>query len=155
MPRGQPSPPKLKIVKTKELPSTLVFTRTLYRPSPYVQKLQELSATPDAVLAIGDTTTQIMSVRKAAEKLGFDLLFSRNNGDVLVKIVSLSESQRRLLLLLREPRTLNDLRGASLELDIATELKDLAEAGTASLDKQGRWKLTPEGVARLAAKQKA
>ena len=152
MPRAATTPTKLKLMKAKDVPPTVVFTRSLMRPSPYVAKLQELSATPDAVLVIGDNAGQLVSLRKAAEKLGFDLSYARNNGDVLVRIVTMSESQNRLLLLLREPRTLNELRAADLELNIESELKDLAESDHASLDKQGRWKLTPAGMDRLKAR---
>ena len=153
MPRAAKTPLKLKIVKSKEVPSTVVFSRSLLRPSPYVAKLQELSATPDSVLVIGDTAGQIISVRKAAEKLGMDLAFARSNGDVLIRIVTMSESQHRLLLLLREARTLNELRTAELELNIEQELKDLASQSYAALDRTGKWKLTDEGLAKLKARK--
>ena len=153
MPRAAKTPLKLKIVKSKEVPSTVVFSRSLLRPSPYVAKLQELSATPDAVLVIGDSAGQIISVRKAAEKLGLDLAFARSNGDVLVRIMTLSESQHRLFLLLREARTLNELKASDLELNVEQELKDLAAQSYASLDRQGKWKLTEEGLARLKARK--
>lgn len=144
---------KLKIIRSKEVPSSVVFSRSLLRPSPYIAKLQELSATPDATLVIGDSAGQIISLRKAAEKLGMDLAFARNSGDVLVRIITLSESQHRLLLLLREARTLNELKASDLELNVEQELKDLAAQSHASLDRQGKWKLTEEGLSRLKARK--
>ena len=140
---------KLAIVKVKDLPSATVFQRSLLRASVYTEALLQLSATPDAALRIADNPGQIVQVKKAAEKLGFSLLFARIDHDIAIKIVQLSDSQRRLQLLLREPRTLNELRAANLELDLDSELKDMAKDGFAKIDTKGRWLLTEVGMARV------
>jgi hypothetical protein len=149
MPRPSKSPLKLAIVKVKDLPSTTVFQRSLLRASVYTEALLQLSATQDAALRIADNPGQIIQVKKAAEKLGFTLLFARVERDIVVKIVHRSDSQRRLLLLLREPRTINELRGSNLELDLDGELKDLSRDGAARLDNKGRWALTESGMTHI------
>jgi hypothetical protein len=151
MPRAAKSPTKLAIIKSRDVPTSAVFARSLLRPSVYTQMLSQLSQTEDAVLKkIGDVPAQVQQVKKAAEKLGLELLFARVNGDVFVKVTQLSEAQNRLRLLLREPRTVSELQAKGLELDLKFELANLAEQDLAQLDNKGKWQLTEAGIARLA-----
>jgi hypothetical protein len=151
MPRGKPTPLKLTLCKVKDLPSSVFFSRSLLRPSVYTEKLLEALAKPDMVIRISSAPAQIVQMRTAAKKLNLELLFARFENDVLVQIARDSEDQKRLLLLLRVPRSVDYLKAQKLELNLDFELDALSQRGLAKLNGKGEWGLTEAGSERLKA----
>lgn len=149
MPKGKGTPLKLQLFKTKDLPSGVFFARSLLRPSVYTEKLMEAIGKPDMVIRISSAPVQVAQIRQAAKKLNVDLLFARFENDVLVQIVRDSEDQKRLMLLLRVPRSVEYLRLQKLELNLDFELDSLSQRGLVKLDGKGEWKLTDAGLERL------
>lgn len=140
---------KLQFLEPREVSSHIVFRRNSARHSVFADALNRIAAKPGSALKIG--TNLLQSVKNAAKKLGVDLVFGEDGADILVRIVILSESQRRLFLLLREPRTIDELKTKKLELSVEDELGRLSSQGLVKLDKRGNWQLTASGVERIPA----
>jgi hypothetical protein len=130
----------------------LSFAPSLSKLGFWRERMAELAAAPDKFLKLrGDDTSSVQQAKHRAKDLGLKLLFAREGEFVFIKAVKVEGDQKRLLLLLREPRTVNDLKAKTLELDIDAELKALKVEGVAELNaKLGTWKLTEKGLGLIA-----
>lgn len=130
--------------------SALVFTKTLSRQGFWIGKLAELKSAPGKLLKIRhDDQSSLTQVRNKARLVGMDLAFAREGDFVFIKYVELTEELKRLMLLLREPRTLAELQAHKIEgLNLQQSLQDMASEGVCALSK-GKWQLTDQGVDKL------
>lgn len=153
MPRGVAKAFKCEILAPEKIPA-VTFSRTFNRMAFWDRKLDDLIASDGGALALAETdSSSITQIRTKAKKRGLQLLVARSNGHVYVKLFMPSEDQRRLVLWLREPRTVDDLKARRLELDVTSELARMEVAGQAA-KRNGKWQLTKEGEAQLLAEAK-
>jgi hypothetical protein len=140
---------KCEVVKAKDLPEVR-FAATLGRGGFWANKINLLRGDQDAILKIqADDQSSLTQLRTQAKKDGLTLLFARHEDYVFVRAFVPSEAVNRLVLLLREPRTMNELRGAKLELNIETEVQSLIAHGHAQ-HRAGKYQLTDRGQEELA-----
>jgi hypothetical protein len=140
---------KCEVVKAKDLPDVR-FAATLIRGGFWQDKVNLLRGDLDAVLKInGDDSSSMMQLKKQAQKAGVTLLFARHGAHIFVRAFVPTEALNSLVLLLREPRTLNELRGKNLELNLEPELQTLIGHGHA-LHRAGKYQLTDRGQEELA-----
>lgn len=143
---------KCDVVKAKDV-ADLRFSTSLARGGFWESKINLLRGDPDAILKINaDDQSSLTQLRTKAKKLGLTLLFARNGEHVFVRAWVPSEDQTRLALLLREPRTLLELRNAKLELNVEQEAQRLIAQGHA-LHRAGKYQLTEKGLDELVARQ--
>jgi hypothetical protein len=139
---------KCEVVKKREFPD-LQFNASLGKRGYWEQQVNLLRGDPDAMLKVrGDDPSSIMQLRKQAKDKGLSLLFAREGEFVFVCAYIPSEAQTRLVLLLREPRTVNEIRAKGLETDVESELQRMAQRGHATF-KNGKWQLTEKGTLEL------
>ena len=142
---------KCEVVKARDLPEVR-FAATLGRGGFWQDKINLLRGDPDAVLKINaDDQSSLTQLRTKAKASGLTLLFARSDNFVYVRAFVPSEAQTRLVLLLREPRTINELRGAKLELNVESEVQTLIGRGHAQ-HRGGKYQLTDRGLEELAAR---
>lgn len=129
---------------------SLIFTKTLSRQGSWIQKLVELKASPGKLLRIRhDDQSSLTQIRRKARMVGMDLAFAREGDHVYIKYVELSEAHRRLMLYLREPRTLVELQAAKIaDLNLEPTLREMASEGVCGLIRS-KWQLTDAGVEKL------
>ena len=131
-------------------PTGLVFGdgRRMMR-SLYKDKLQAAIQNGHVVrIAAGDAYMRSQFMQ-AAKKLGMKLLSAQDGQYAYLKPIAPSEAQHSLLMLLREPRTLDELRAKHLELDLNVELQALRDHGAAEIVKHlnvQKWRLTEAGL---------
>jgi hypothetical protein len=128
-----PSKVKLDVVKS---PAGLIFVdRIAGKDSIYVRKLQEALASSSVIqISAGDSYMR-SQLRIAAKKIKARLVFVEG------------ESQR-LMVLLREPRTLSELEAKRFELRLSATLAEFAKNGIAH-ELRGKWVLTEKGMDAL------
>jgi hypothetical protein len=142
---------KLDVVKP---PSHLHFSDDLGKRgvSVYVKKLSEaLNASGAVQIAAGDSYMRFQ-LRGAAKKLKLKLVYALDGDFLYVKPLAIEGEQKRLMLLLREPRTLNELMAVKLELHLPNTLAEWARQGLAHSITKGaveRWVLTEKGMDAL------
>lgn len=133
--------------------STMIFNESLGKASIYVAKLNEAVNSDHVIQVAEGDTYMLQQLRAAAKKIPLRLVFAKDNGCVFVKPIRQSGEEDRLVALLREPRTVDELRAKRLELDIEGALQRLARGGFAHIFK-GKWVLTESGM-DLVPKAKA
>lgn len=140
---------KCEVVKAKDLPEVR-FAATLGRGGYWSDRVNLLRGDPEAVLKInaGDQSS-LTQLRTQAKKDGLTLLFARSGDHVFIRAFIPSEALNRLVLLLREPRTINELRRSKLELNLEGELQALIAHGHAQ-HRAGKYQLTDRGQEELA-----
>lgn len=141
---------KAEIVKARDVPN-LKFSTSLLRSGFWNEKITALYADPDSLLKLlAEDGYSLNQIRQAAKKANVELRFAREDKFVYVRAFVASADQASLYLLLREPRTVDALRGRNLQLDVEGELSRLAAAGRAAKDHaKNTWKLTSKGIADL------
>ena len=140
---------KCEPIKRSQYPD-LVFNATLGRRGYWEEQINLLRGDPDVMLKlVGEDVSSVMQLRQRAKKAGVTLLFAREGDFVFVRAWLPSEDQSRLVLLLREARTVNELKSKGLEMNLEAELQSMASHGHAEY-KGGKWKLTPKGTAEMA-----
>lgn len=140
---------KCEVVKVKDVPNVR-FAATLGRGGFWAQKINVLRGDPEAALKIqADDQSSLTQLRTQAKKDGLTLLFARDGDYVFVRAFVPSEALNRLVLLLREPRTMNELRTSKLELNLETEVQALIAHGHAQ-HRAGKYQLTDRGQEELA-----
>jgi hypothetical protein len=141
-------PDKIKL-DLCEAPPGLMFTEFIGRKdSVYVRKITEaLSSASVISIAAADTYLR-MQFQKAAKKLKMKLVFAQAGDLLYIKPIVIEGELKRLLLLLREPRTLVELQTKKLELHLENSLSGLAKDGLAHFQKD-KWKLTEKGMDAL------
>lgn len=127
----------------------LAFAPTLGRRGYWEEQINLLRGDPDGMLRLNaDDTSSLMQLRKRAKDAKLQLLFARDGEYLYVRAHIPSEEQHRLILLLREPRTVNELKARGIEVNLEAELQALATKGWAEF-KGGKWRLTPKGEGDL------
>lgn len=143
-------PVKIKLDVVKTIPAGLVFVDSLFgsRGSVYVAKLTEALGCGGVVqITVGDAYVK-SQLAQAAKKMKVKLVFAVQGEYVYIKPVAVEGEQRRLLLLLREPRTLAELDGKKLELNLGNSLAQFVKDGIAH-EVKGKWVLTERGMDAL------
>jgi hypothetical protein len=87
-------------------------------------------------------------LKKTAAKLNVKLVYALDGDFLYIKPIAVDGDLKRLLLLLREPRTVNELMAKKLELHLQNSLSKLAADGLAHLYKE-KWVLTEKGLNTL------
>lgn len=119
----------------------------------YITKVIEALNTGSAIkINVADSYLK-NQIRATAKKLKFRLVYALEGDFLYMKPLKIEGEQERLILLLREPRTLDELKGKNLELHLANSLGDLAKNGLAHLNK-GKWVLTEKGFDQVAPERK-
>jgi hypothetical protein len=149
----RPNTIKCEIVKA---PAGLVFAEGFTgRKSLYRDKLF-LALQQDSVLrvAAGDIY-QVNQFRAAARKARLKVVIAAAGDWLYIKPIQPTEGWKALLLLLREPRTMEELRAKKIpDLDLGTELAKMRSEGHAHVIKQRGlecWVLTEKGLDLVAA----
>ncbi len=138
---------KLEVVKPA---AHLHFSDNIGRRgiSIYVLKLTEALNKGDCVQIMQDDGYMRTQLKIAAKKLNLKLVYALDDGFLYVKPLAVDGEQKRLLLLLREPRSENELMGKKLELHLKNTLTQLAADGLAHVHKE-KWVLTERGMDAL------
>lgn len=146
MTKTRPDKIKLEIVAP---PAGVHFSEFVGRKdSVYVSKLTEAIAKGQSIKILIVDKYMLMQFRNAAKKLNIRLVFGTQGEDLYIKPVETSVEEKRLLLVLREPRTENELASKNFELHLKNSLSKLASEGVAHLFK-GKWVLTEKGLDQL------
>jgi hypothetical protein len=111
----------------------------------YTKAISEALNTGGAVQIMSGDAYMKQQLKKAAEKLSLKLVYALEGEYLYVKPLVVEGEQKRLMLLLREPRTENELMAKKLELHLPNTLKKLAADGLAHLHKE-KWVLTERGM---------
>lgn len=135
---------KLEVVKPA---SHLRFVDSLGQRgvSIYVKAITEALNTDSAVKIMADDAYMRFQLKAAAKKLSVKLLFALDAEHLYVKPMMVEGENKRLMLLLREPRTENELMSKKLELHLPNTLKKLAADGLAHVHRE-KWVLTEKGM---------
>lgn len=144
-------PDKIKFRLVKPPPDVIWQEDLFRRDSVYANKLQEALNSNQTIEIADEDKYLLHQLKKAADKLKIRLLYGRSGDSLLVKPVQPSDQEKRLILLLREPRTLNDLASAKLELHLTDTLQRMASHGTAH-ELKGKWVLTEKGMDLLPSR---
>lgn len=145
----RPEKIKFRLVKP---PADAIFHEDLFRrDSVYTSKLTEALNSNQSIEVLEEDKYLLSQLKTAAGKLKVRFLYARSGDSILVKPVQPSDQEKRLILLLREPRTLNDLAGAKLELHLTDTLQRMASHGTAH-ELKGKWVLTEKGMDLLPSR---
>ena len=151
MPRGIPKQKQFAatFVSKSALPAHVRFATSLSRQGYWEQQANTLRGDPDKCLKLrrGDASS-LMQIRAKAKKTNLILLFAEDGDFVYVSAFLPDENQSRLYLLLREPRTLDELRAKRIELNVEQELQRLLARGHAEFRKS-KWQLTAKGISDL------
>lgn len=114
----------------------------------YVLKLSEALNTGGAVQIMASDAYMKYQLKAAAKKLALKLVYALDGEFLYVKPIAVDGDIKRLLLLLREPRTENELMAKKLELHLKNSLSKLAADGLAHFHKE-KWVLTEKGMGAL------
>lgn len=143
----RPSKVKLEIVAP---PSHLKFVDSIgHGTSVYIQKLLEALNAGRAIQIVASDHYMRSQLRQAAVKLKLKLLYALDGDALYVKPVQIEGELKRLVLLLRERRTLAELQSKKLELHLDNSLTQLAKDGIAHAIGD-KWVLTEKGLDTLA-----
>ncbi|HXI38524.1 MAG TPA: hypothetical protein VNH83_01030, partial [Bryobacteraceae bacterium] len=114
----------------------------------YTQKLTEALNTGGVVQIMVTDAYMKHQIKSTAKKLGLKLVYALADDFLYIKPIALDGEQKRLLLLLREPRTENELKAKGLELHLKDTLSQLAGSGLAHILRD-KWVLTEKGMDAL------
>jgi hypothetical protein len=114
----------------------------------YTQKLSEALNTGGVVQIMAGDAYMKHQLRKSAEKLNLKLVYALDGDFLYVKPLAVDGDLKRLMLLLREPRSENELMSKKLELHLKNALSKLAADGLAQFHKE-KWTLTEKGLDAL------
>lgn len=145
---GKGRPDKIKLEVVSHPPANLKFVDTIgqrYKTSIYVRKLMEALNQSGYVVIMADDGYMRHQIRKAAGKLKLRLTYALDGDKLYIKPAQIEGEMKRLVVLLREPRTLAELEAKKLELHLDKTLSSMAADGTAHLHK-GKWVLTGKGM---------
>jgi hypothetical protein len=141
-------PDKIKCDVVK-VPAGLVFSERIGRTgSLYMDKLNEALASGSVIQIVEKDTYLRHQLKKAADKLKVKLVFAAAQGYIYIKPIAIEGESKRLLVLLREPRTVAYLQTKKLELHLENTLTQFMSDGLAHLVK-GAWVLTEKGLDAL------
>jgi len=141
-PAKRPDKIKFELVKPA---SGLVFIDSLRQDSVYVSKLLEAVNSDQVIKVLADDKYLLTQLKTAGKKMHLRLVYAKDSTCVYVKPIKATDQEERLILLLREPRTVDELKAKKLELHVEDTLHRLAKQGTAHLYR-GKWVLTEAGM---------
>lgn len=130
-------------------PTALQFADKLASSkSIYIEKLNTALG-KGQVIAISQADKYLVyQLKAAAKKINCKLVYAVEGERLYIKPILVTADLKRLLYLLREPRTMNELRAAKLEIALENELSKLAGDGMAHIHKD-KWVLTEKGLDTL------
>jgi hypothetical protein len=114
----------------------------------YTQKLSEALNTGGVVQIMAGDAYMKHQLKKSAEMLNLKLVYALDGECLYVKPLAVDGDLKRLMLLLREPRSENELMSKKLELHLKNTLAKLAADGLAHFHKE-KWVLTEKGLDAL------
>ena len=149
--KNRRDPGLLAIVKP---PADLVFTdRLSLATSIYAEKLSQALSSQSAIsIPKADFYVRTQFVQ-AGKKLHLRLLFAIKGETLFIKPAAPSIDENRLVLLLREPRTVPFLEQQKLDIDLKTSLARLLSELKVH-QKGDKWVLTEKGFDSLAESRK-
>ena len=135
---------KLDVIKA---PANLVFGENMFRKdSVYGMKLLEALRTDSVVRVMATDNYTIGQFRTRAKTLGLRLVFAKDDTYVYIRPIQLNEDHRKLLLLLREPRSMMELESKHLEMNLKAELDGYIAKGLIKVV-AGKYAVTTQGAA--------
>jgi hypothetical protein len=146
----RPDKPKIAVVP---IPPGLCFSDSVGRSDSVYQRMvvQALNA-GQAVKIMANDAYMRHQLKKAAEKLKVKLVYAAAGEELYVKPIAIDGELKRLVLLIREPRTISEIQSAKLELHVENSLSGLAKDGLAhvkTIRGEQRWTLTEKGFGTL------
>jgi hypothetical protein len=114
----------------------------------YTQKLSEALNTGGVVQIMAADAYMKHQLKVTAKKLNVKLVYALDGEFLYVKPLAVDGDLKRLMLLLREPRSENELMSKKLELHLKNTLAKLAADGLAHFHKE-KWVLTEKGLDAL------
>jgi hypothetical protein len=140
---------KLQLTPLVQL-AKLTFSEQLGRAhSTYRDHLVQALQGNMAVTILSANKYMLQQFKNAAKKLKLRLVFAVDGDNLHIKPMRLEGEGKRLLLLLREPRTLSELKSKGLECDLDTELKIALGRGVVKEAGKGRYQCTEAGLKLL------
>lgn len=138
---------KLEVVK---IPPGLHFSDSIGQRgvSIYVAKLSEALNSGGAIQVKADDGYMKTQLRMAAGKLKVKLVYALDGDSLYIKPLAIEGELKRLMVLLREPRSVPELQAKKFELHLSNTLADLASQTLAHLHKD-KWVLTEKGMDAL------
>jgi len=142
-------PDKIKFDLCKP-PATVIFgSLDNRRKSIYRDKLFAALQANSVIRIMADDAYMLMMFRTAAKKAGLKLVGGQEGEYLYLKPLETPEAMKSLLLLLREPRSPEELRAKKLELDLNGTLAQLRGEGVVHVVRE-KWVLTEKGMDLLA-----
>lgn len=145
--KAQSRPKNIKL-EVLPVPPLLRFEESARRDSLYRRKLEEAINSSGAIRIMLADKYMAHQFKAAAKKMHVKLLFADQGEFLWIKPVVVDGDVKRLILLLREPRSLMQLQGAKLELHLQNTLSQLAGDRVAHYHKE-KWVLTEKGMDTL------
>ena len=144
----RPNKTKFEVVRT--MPPGLVFLDEICgKGSIYVTKLNEALTSGDAVQITAGDAYMKQQLKMAAKKLKVKLVYAIQDDSLFVKPVAIDGERKRLMLLLREPRSISELEAKKLELHLNDTLASFNKDGLAHLHRD-KWVLIERGLDAIA-----
>jgi len=138
---------KLEVVKAV---AHLHFSETVGQRgiSIYTLKLSEALNSGGAVQIMAADAYMKHQLKATAKKLNLKLVYALEGEFLYVKPIAVDGDMKKLMLMLREPRTENELAAKKYELHLKNALAKLAADGLAHLYRE-KWVLTEKGLDTL------
>jgi hypothetical protein len=126
------------------------------RSSVYLTNLLEAVNKGGAVAVPASRANYLVGqYRSFAVKAGIRLLFAHQGDQLLIKPMPATEDEKRLMLMLRSPRTYNEIESwkvrERVEISLKPTLERLREAGLVSMTNDGKWGCTALGQDEVKA----
>lgn len=120
------------------------------RTSVYFTKLMDAVNANGAIAVPKANADYLLSqYRKFATKASLRLLFAERGDTLLIKPMAATEEEKRLMLMLRTPRTLNEIESwkvqQRVEIAVVPTLNRLRDSGLVSTTTDGKWGCTATG----------
>lgn len=146
----RPAKVKMQLVAAAKV-SHLTFSDALGgRKSVYKDILVQACQSGQAIEITDGDSYALIQFKVTAKKLKLRLLYAKSEGSLYIKAVRIEGEVHRLFLLLREPRSVAELEGKKLELDLRTTLSEQTNTGLVKAvvgkDKTERYVLTEAGL---------
>ena len=114
----------------------------------YTLKLTEALNKGECVQIMKDDAYMKHQLKATAKKLCLKLVYALDGDFLFVKPIAVDGDLKKLMLMLREPRTENELAAKKYELHLKNALAKLAADGLAHFHRE-KWVLTEKGLDTL------
>lgn len=133
---------KINICKPQ---NDLIFVNSFrIHSSIYVEKLTDALNSSSVIEILREDKYVLQQFKIAAKKIHLRLFFAIKDENLYIKPVQASDEEKRLILYLREPRTLVALQSYKLELHLINTLEKFKKDGIVHF-KNDKWNLTEKG----------